>query len=83
MTDAGVPRRSAAYVAQPPPPPRFGDRFLKMLSHVGQMSQMTTGTARALFRRPFEHRAIITQLDSLGVASMGIVSLRGLIGQLS
>lgn len=34
---------------------------------------MTLGTLRAGFRRPFEGKAIIQQLDGLGVASLGIV----------
>lgn len=75
MTDAGPSRKSAAYVVQPTPPPGIGERFMKILAHVGEMSSMTAGTVRALFRRPFEHRAIISQFDSLGVASMGIVTV--------
>lgn len=75
MTDAGAPRKSAAYVAAPAPEPRFGDRFLRGISHVGNMYLMSTGAVRALFRRPFEHRAIIAQLESLGVASVGIVTV--------
>lgn len=46
---------------------------LGLVAHVGQMADMTLGTLRALFRRPFETRAILTQIDTLGVASLGIV----------
>jgi phospholipid/cholesterol/gamma-HCH transport system permease protein len=42
---------------------------------MGQMTEMVVGTAKSLFRRPFEGRAIIAQLESLGVASMGIVTV--------
>lgn len=34
---------------------------------------MTAGTVRAAVRRPFEGRAILHQLEALGVTSMGIV----------
>jgi phospholipid/cholesterol/gamma-HCH transport system permease protein len=44
-----------------------------MLGHVGQIWDMTIGTLRAVFRRPFEGREIVRQVESLGVASMGIV----------
>jgi len=37
------------------------------------MSQMTAGTVRAAFKRPFEWKALLQQLESLGVASLGIV----------
>src|SRR6187402_1822043 len=41
--------------------------------HIGVIWHMLTGSIRAGFRRPFEGRAILKQLDSLGVASVGIV----------
>lgn len=46
-----------------------------VLQHLGQITDMTAGAVRALFRRPFEGRAILAQVDSLGVASMGIVTV--------
>jgi phospholipid/cholesterol/gamma-HCH transport system permease protein len=70
-------RRSFA----PPPPhvPTVRERSVAaleaFLEHVGQMFEMTTGSVRALLRRPFEGRAILAQLDSLGVASLGIVTV--------
>ena len=48
---------------------------LSFLSHLGQMAQMTAGTLRALFRRPFETKSILTQIDTLGVASIGSVAV--------
>ena len=48
-------------------------RTLALIAHVGQMARMTLGTVRALFRRPLETRAILQQIDTLGVASIGIV----------
>jgi len=50
------------------------DSVVTVLEHVGQMSTMALGTVRAVFRRPFEGREIVTQIDSLGVASLGIVA---------
>jgi phospholipid/cholesterol/gamma-HCH transport system permease protein len=60
----------------PPDPPAtvvLRGRLLGFLEHMGVMTQMTIGTVCAMFRRPFEGRSIILQLESLGVKSMGIV----------
>jgi len=50
-------------------------RTLALVAQVGQIAQMTLGTFRAIFRRPFEFRAVLQQIDSLGVASIGIVTV--------
>jgi len=61
----------------PPPEPsivkRYTERVLHLFEHVGVMWHMLIGSVRAGFRRPFEGRAILRQMDSLGVASVGIV----------
>jgi phospholipid/cholesterol/gamma-HCH transport system permease protein len=62
----------------PPPPPRglvarVGDSAVKFLEHLGAVSNMLVGAVRAGFRRPFEGKAILAQLEALGVASVGIV----------
>ncbi len=62
----------------PPPPPRgvvarIGDWVVRFLEHLGAVSKMFTGAVRAGFRRPFEGKAILAQLEALGVASCGIV----------
>jgi phospholipid/cholesterol/gamma-HCH transport system permease protein len=49
------------------------ERAKRLVGHVGQVSEMAVGSVRAGFRRPFEGRAILQQLEALGVASMGIV----------
>ncbi|HEY3669073.1 MAG TPA: ABC transporter permease, partial [Polyangiaceae bacterium] len=58
----------------PPPEPSFvarqTERSLAFFEHVGVMWHMLVGSVRAGFRRPFEGRAIIKQLESLGVASV-------------
>jgi phospholipid/cholesterol/gamma-HCH transport system permease protein len=51
------------------------DSTLGLVGQVGQIAQMTFGTFRVIFRRPFEFRAILQQIDSLGVASIGIVAV--------
>jgi len=71
-------RLSARPSLLPPPPEpslikRQRERVLHFFEHVGVMWHMLTGSIRAGFRRPFEGRAILKQLDSLGVASVGIV----------
>ena len=65
-----------------PPPParrtvfdRLADNFSELLRHVGQISEMTYGATRAIFKRPFEGSAIVSQIESLGVASLGIVTV--------
>lgn len=52
---------------------RLLNRALRLVAHVGAVSQMAVGSVRAGFRRPFEGKAILAQLESLGVASVGIV----------
>ena len=61
----------------PPPEPslikRQTERVRHFFEHIGVIWHMLTGSIRAGFQRPFEGRAILKQLDSLGVASVGIV----------
>ena len=61
----------------PPPEPsllrRQSARVVAFFEHVGVIWHMLLGSVRAGFQRPFEGRAILKQLDSLGVASVGIV----------
>jgi len=61
----------------PPPEPslikRQTERVLHFFEHVGVLWHMLTGSIRAGFRRPLEGRAILRQMDSLGVKSVGIV----------
>jgi phospholipid/cholesterol/gamma-HCH transport system permease protein len=62
----------------PPPPPRglvarVGDSAVTFLEHMGAVSNMLVGSVRAGFRRPFEGKAILSQMEALGVASVGIV----------
>jgi phospholipid/cholesterol/gamma-HCH transport system permease protein len=49
-------------------------RTLALLEQLGEVVLLTQRTARMAFKRPFEGAAIIHQLDSLGVNSMGIVA---------
>lgn len=62
------------------PPPReiearnpLVERATNALETIGEMWQMTIGAVRALFHSPFEGKEIIRQIESLGVASTGIV----------
>ena len=72
----------ASFVGRPsmlmPPPERgvwerLSGQVLALFSHMGQVSSMAVHAVRSGFRRPFEGRAIMHQLESLGVASLGIV----------
>ncbi len=49
--------------------------LLNFLHQMGQISAMTILTIRAGFKRPFEWREVVRQVESLGVASMGIVTV--------
>jgi phospholipid/cholesterol/gamma-HCH transport system permease protein len=63
----------------PPPPPKFWDRqlgkIIGLFEGLGGVTSMTIGAVRAGFRRPFEGRAIMQQVEALGVASVGIVTV--------
>jgi phospholipid/cholesterol/gamma-HCH transport system permease protein len=78
-TDADPPgsgRLSRMSLVPPPPPPAhrvLTGRFFGLLGHLGVITDMTLKTVRSGFRRPFEGKAIIHQIESLGVASLGIV----------
>ena len=73
------PSRMSMRPSLMPPPPepgffkKYGERTLSFFAHVGVIWLMLIGSVRAGFRRPFEGRAILKQLESLGVASVGIV----------
>lgn len=54
------------------------DRVTEFFGEIGQATDMTVGAVRALFRRPFEWREFINQLEALGVASVGIVTVTSL-----
>src|SRR5437868_7106659 len=62
-----------------PPPTPFGyeayENLRGFIEHLGQISSMTFGAFRSMFRRPLEIRATIYQMESLGVRSMGIASV--------
>ena len=82
MTDSDRPResipgRGAAIPLAPPHETVFHHykrRTLAFLNHLGEIVLLTERTARMAFKRPLEGVAIVHQLDSLGVKSMGIVA---------
>src|SRR5690606_7237690 len=53
--------------------PNLIDKVLDAIGQLGEASTMAARAVRALFRRPFELREIVKQIESLGVASIGIV----------
>jgi phospholipid/cholesterol/gamma-HCH transport system permease protein len=58
-------------------PPTFSQAWSAkvrgLLAHIGQVSRMAIGSLRAGTRRPFEWKAIVEQIEAVGVASLGIV----------
>jgi phospholipid/cholesterol/gamma-HCH transport system permease protein len=71
------PSRAALFVVLPPRSfaGRQIDKVIEFLGQVGQAWDMTLGAVRALFRRPVEWREFVYQLEQLGVASVGIVTV--------
>ena len=63
----------------PPPEPTFLEyhlaRWRRFMEHLGDVAVLTGRTTKSLFRRPFEISSTIQQLESLGVRSMGIVTV--------
>jgi phospholipid/cholesterol/gamma-HCH transport system permease protein len=62
-------------VLRPPEPTALeliGDNVVAFLRHVGNVAMLFKQALGALFRRPLELRAIVYQLESLGVRSVGI-----------
>ncbi len=51
------------------------ERMLVFIDHLGMFSMMSVRAVRALFARPFEWRAIVYQLESVGVRSLSIASV--------
>lgn len=65
-----------------PPSPSFLDYHLTrarhFVEHLGDVVLLSNRAAKSIVRRPFEWRATVQQLDSLGVKSMGIVAITSL-----
>ncbi|MFO7179297.1 MAG: ABC transporter permease [Pseudomonadota bacterium] len=77
-SEGPVSRGSRTTLVPPPPPTLFArwtESTLAFLRHFGLLSEMTVRAVRAGFKRPFEGKAIIAQLEALGVASVGIVTV--------
>ncbi|WP_394835297.1 ABC transporter permease [Pendulispora rubella] len=72
-------RVSLPSIAPPPPEPSFiahyQERVLHLIEHLGEVSLLIVRMFRALPRRPLEWRSILHQMESLGVRSMGIVTV--------
>jgi phospholipid/cholesterol/gamma-HCH transport system permease protein len=77
-SDGSEARPSRTSLVPPPPPgwmARRVDSGIAFFSHLGVIAEMTVRTLRAGFKRPFEWKAILIQLEGLGVASVGIVTV--------
>lgn len=49
------------------------EKILGLIAHVGELSRMAVGSFKAGTKRPFEWKAIVQQIEAVGVASLGIV----------
>ena len=54
---------------------RQSQRFTSLLDDLGDTAILSARTVRVLFRRPLELRAIVYQMETIGVASVGIASV--------
>jgi phospholipid/cholesterol/gamma-HCH transport system permease protein len=72
-----LPRPSI--VINRPKPPGFFEaqwaRFVRLIDAIGVLGILSARVFRSFFRRPFEGKAIVYQLEALGVASVGIASV--------
>ncbi len=53
-------------------------QIVSLLAHIGQIAQMAAGTLRAATKRPQEWRAIVEQIEKVGLDSVGIVVVSSL-----
>jgi phospholipid/cholesterol/gamma-HCH transport system permease protein len=64
---------------KPPPPETYPQqlrrRFFSMLEHLGEIVLLTRSMAKSTFKRPLEIPSTVGQMESLGVKSMGIVTV--------
>ena len=69
--------RPSLQPAAPTPPlsRRFVESLFSLIVHFGQIGLMTGQACKAMFRRPFEFKSTIYQMESLGVSSVGIASV--------
>ncbi|MFO0591937.1 MAG: ABC transporter permease [Polyangiaceae bacterium] len=57
------------------PPPGLVKELIEFLEHCGQIARMTWQMVFALFRRPFEYRSTLHQMEMIGVKSAGLASV--------
>lgn len=80
MTEGPPSLRPGGFSIPPPPPePGFFEyhlgRWRNFVEQLGEVALLTVRTTRSIVRRPFEIASTIQQLESLGVRSMGIVTV--------
>jgi phospholipid/cholesterol/gamma-HCH transport system permease protein len=57
---------------------RIAAPFVGLVEHLGMIGRMTGGALVSMFRRPFELRSTIYQMEQIGVSSMGIACITAL-----
>ena len=61
---------------------RYNPLTPRFLQQMGEVALLMGRTVRDIFRRPFEGRIFLQQLESVGVNSMAVVSLTAAFGGL-
>lgn len=69
----------SSFLVQPPKPRPFWENGIEIavgfVEHLGALSSMSFRALFAFFARPFEFRAIVYQMESLGLRSVSIASI--------
>jgi len=60
--------------ARPPAPSVFAT-FTSFLDHLGQIARMTASASVVMWKRPFEFRSTLHQMEMIGVKSAGLASV--------
>lgn len=79
--DRETPAPPSRPTIQPPPPPEAPsviESASHFLAHFGQIARMCAGIVSAMFRRPFEFRSTLHQMEMIGVKSAGLASVTAL-----
>jgi len=69
------PSRPTIQPPAPRPPPSLVAGFIDFLAQCGQIARMSWDMCFALFRRPFEFRSTLHQMEMIGVRSAGLASV--------
>ncbi|MEJ7730713.1 MAG: ABC transporter permease [Polyangiaceae bacterium] len=71
----GPPSGRPSFAPPPIQQPKLIEVAESFVDHLGQIGRLTWHVFRVMFRRPFELKSTLHQMESLGVRSLGIASV--------